>query len=520
MNASDSEVATPFNLGCTVLETVSANLERLNIAIEIIGQDRVFDAPESLAELIALLDGDPANDATGDPIAGPDGIFARNQYVLSDEEMDFEVLAAFPSGDSSFETVPLVGGGDAKLEAAEFLDAYEPQASCASDWCYLDVTNLLIDPDDAKPIAGRTLILAMPIGASLDVVVPVDPNDPGSEFVPSGFTRKVNLAGLQFFDLPALRRLFASQVIAVDTPSGTEHVAMSVAQRNALFGELGSQTNRGRDMDGDSSSDLDRNRDAIWDGQDDYLPGPISDDGLLCGSGVPGDLLQDGVQYGPHRADEKPGQAAFDAAFPDGLPPRSPVFCRELAGYRGLVGPVSGASDAFLWHGGATAAGTDDDADGFPDVVDNCATIANASQADFDTDGVGDVCDNCAVFPNPRVANDFLTANPWATLTGGQRDDDRDGFGNLCDADSTPSGTLVATPDLGNIRASLGRSRTTDTCGSSGVQRCGSFDLDETGDVIDADDLTRFRELVGKAAGPKCPTCPLTCASGEPENCN
>ena len=42
---------TPFNHGCTALETASANFERLLIATEIIGFDRVFDPPESLSEL-------------------------------------------------------------------------------------------------------------------------------------------------------------------------------------------------------------------------------------------------------------------------------------------------------------------------------------------------------------------------------------------------------------------------------------------------------------------------------------
>lgn len=36
---------------------------------------------------------------------------------------------------------------------------------------------------------------------------------------------------------------------------------------------------------------------------------------------------------------------------------------------------------------------TDTDADGRPDVSDNCKTISNAGQADYDGDGIGDVCD-------------------------------------------------------------------------------------------------------------------------------
>jgi len=166
------------------------------------------------------------------------------------------------------------------------------------------------------------------------------------------------------------------------------------------------------------------------------------------------------------------------------------------------------------------ASGTDDDEDGFPDVVDNCATIANAAQADRDSDGVGDSCDNCAAFPNPRVASEFLAANPWATTTGGQRDDDRDGYGNLCDADFTMSGAVVGGLDLGQIRGSVGRSRAASTCGSTGDLRCAVFDLDEAGDSIDAIDLTRFRELNGTRPGPTCPTCPLACESADLGNCD
>jgi hypothetical protein len=101
----------------------------------------------------------------------------------------------------------------------------------------------------------------------------------------------------------------------------------------------------------------------------------VTDDAILCGSGVPGDLLQDGVQYSPYRADQKPGSQAFTAELPDGLAPRSPVFCREITALLGLTGPLpdaaAGQGDAFLWHGGLGAPGTDDDTDGFPDVVDN-----------------------------------------------------------------------------------------------------------------------------------------------------
>jgi hypothetical protein len=169
----------------------------------------------------------------------------------------------------------------------------------------------------------------------------------------------------------------------------------------------------------------------------------------------------------------------------------------------------------------------DGDGDGVSDDVDNCPTIANADQVDSDGDGVGDACDNCVFVANPRVPDwtqaagsaTYLAANAWATLTGGQRDDDHDGYGNRCDADFTAAGALVGSADLAQFRASNGKNRTTDTCGTSGTEPCARYDLDEASTVIGSGDLTVFRSLSGKAAGPKCPTCPLPCEAGTAGTC-
>jgi len=125
---------------------------------------------------------------------------------------------------------------------------------------------------------------------------------------------------------------------------------------------------------------------------------------------------------------------------------------------------------------------------------------------------------------NPRVTPDvstYLSANPWATLTGGQRDDDHDGYGNRCDGKfTTGTGTVVGAGDLAELRASLGKSRTVDVCGTSGTRPCAIFDLDETTAVNGAGDLALFRSLNGKLPGPTCPTCPLTCTAGASGTCN
>jgi hypothetical protein len=108
-------------------------------------------------------------------------------------------------------------------------------------------------------------------------------------------------------------------------------------------------------------------------------------------------------------------------------------------------------------------------------------------------------------------------------MTGGQRDDDHDGFGNKCDAKFVGLATnAVGALDLNQFRASSGRNRDVDTCGTSGTRPCAIFDLDEnntTANAIGALDLNRFRALSGFLPGPKCPTCPLTCAAGANGTC-
>jgi hypothetical protein len=169
----------------------------------------------------------------------------------------------------------------------------------------------------------------------------------------------------------------------------------------------------------------------------------------------------------------------------------------------------------------ASGCQSDVDFDGVCDTSDNCPTIANPSQTDADADGVGDACDSCVNAANPRVTPDvstYLAANPWATLTGGQRDDDHDGYGNTCDAKFV-GGAVVGASDLVQFRASEGKNRANDNCGTSGTMPCAIFDLDETGAVINAGDLVRFRALNGKLPGPKCATCPLPCQAGTAASC-
>jgi hypothetical protein len=508
---SVNNASTSFNQTCTALETVSANYERLIMSGEVIGQDRVFDPPESLGELAAMLDGDPSNDAAGDPIAGPDGIFLPNQFVFRDDQMDFQVLEVRrPTG-------PIVVAPANKADALAFLAAFDPNVDCTAQECLLQVNAVLSDVNDAK--STLPLVLDLPIAFGVDQV---DSSTPPQVIGP----RKVNLAKLAYFDRAKLGRLLSGEVVEVND----EFLHMTNAQRvgtasnpsSGLFGYPRSDVPiPARDVNNDKINDLDQDKDGVWDGMDDFTPGPVSDDEILCGSGILGDkMLQDGIQYEPYRADQAPGSPAFQALFPNGLAPRSPVFCRSINALLGLIGDAPDGTRQFVWHGALAVGATDSDGDSWSDGIDNCPTIANPTQSDVDGDGAGDACDNCVDVFNPRVAADYLTVNPWATLTGGQRDDDDDGYGNLCDAKFTSGSSMVGMGDLAEFRSSSGKSRAVDECGTSGTLPCAIFDLDEQSPVISLPDLGRFRSLSGKAPGPKCPACPLTCVQGAEGSCN
>ncbi|HTO06085.1 MAG TPA: hypothetical protein VMR86_03435 [Myxococcota bacterium] len=334
---------TPFTKGCTVLERASANLERLLISTEIIGFDRVFDPPESLAELKAWGSGNTAKQATGDPIAGPDGIFARNQMVFSKDEVDYQVMTCCSVPNATTINAPADAVPDPNHTAAfQFLQTYNP-ATCPNEKCFLNVAPILVDSNDAKT-NGRIAVIDMPISQQ----AMMDGNTVG----------RINLALMEKTDLIGLRRLFSGQQVEF---AGHSWV-LNKTQRTSLFAPRQPVPATAIDQNADNKNDLDQDRDGIWDGMDDYTPGPITDDNILCGSGVRGDPLQEAAQYDPYRLDEAPGSAKFKAAFPNGLPPRSPVFCRSIAGITGGTTqtlPVKKAGGDgrfgrrdFLWQGG------------------------------------------------------------------------------------------------------------------------------------------------------------------------
>jgi Zn-dependent metalloprotease len=71
----------------------------------------------------------------------------------------------------------------------------------------------------------------------------------------------------------------------------------------------------------------------------------------------------------------------------------------------------------------------DDDADGVPDIADNCGGIANAGQTDIDGDGDGDACDPDDDADGVPDAQDDCP-RVWDAP---QTDTDGDGIGDVCD---------------------------------------------------------------------------------------
>ena len=102
--------------------------------------------------------------------------------------------------------------------------------------------------------------------------------------------------------------------------------------------------------------------------------------------------------------------------------------------------------------GDACQTGGDADGDGVPDAVDNCPRTPNPDQRDTDGDGIGDACDDCLATPNPDQAdadgdgvgdacdNCLAVANPT------QADADHDGVGDACDPCPADASCLPLVP--------------------------------------------------------------------------
>ncbi len=499
--------------GCTPLEVISANLERLYVTTEILGRGRFFDPPETVEEIQNWLAG---NHIAGDPVAGPDGI------RFNDFDLDGDGRVTDGVNEQGDQKALIAAGG--QLLGQSFIDCLRAQGITQfanRGVCYLNIDSTPLGPLQptvpGSPLATTSslnrLVAALPVALRLAYL------EPGGAFIGNAFFRWQALSALEMqqfvtddrLEVPA-SRLGAEARTILETrfnralpetillrppgnapPPGGVFTPFTTLS-NALF-----HPQQGLNVDANDTSDLDEDSDRALDFGDDGTPGPVDGGNFFCGSGRPGDVLQLPAQ---HELDAEQ-RALLAAAFPDGFPPRSPVFCSSTQFLLGLTGESAPGRRDFLWHGAAPDPSEDADADGVSDLSDLCPTIADPDQDDLDGDSVGDLCDNCVNVTNPRIASP-----PPAdlTTTGGQRDDNTNGSGNACDA-AVLGGVLVTVADVNEFKASLARRRTARACGTSRALSCAMFDLDGTGLLIGVNDVNRARTRLGSVPGPHCEAC-------------
>ena len=97
----------------------------------------------------------------------------------------------------------------------------------------------------------------------------------------------------------------------------------------------------------------------------------------------------------------------------------------------------------------------DSDADGIPDVFDNCPATPNPNQADTDRDGVGDACNDS----DDPDADEYATSldNCSLNFNPHQADRDGDGIGDVCDPfpDDTDNAKAQCDADLAEAMVAL-----------------------------------------------------------------
>ncbi len=187
----------------------------------------------------------------------------------------------------------------------------------------------------------------------------------------------------------------------------------------------------------------------------------------------------------------------------------------------------SGAHDPFS----ACASGSGDwDSDTIPDLDDNCATVANATQVDTDLDFWGTACDNCPSHPNPHQADldgdlsgdvcddddddDGVLdgSDNCPTVDNGQEDADGDGIGDACDpcTDTDGDGLGTSAPGmLGCVGDPFPDDPDNDADGD-GLEGA----LDNCVEVSNSDQLDEDFDGVGDACDP-CPTDPENDLDGD-----
>jgi hypothetical protein len=202
----------------------------------------------------------------------------------------------------------------------------------------------------------------------------------------------INLFEVELHDVTAFNDLLMGRTVDVCINNFTEDgECVGGKQSVRLTGGKGGQVfdlmRDGKDINNPSGSwpsysegviihDLDEDEDGVYDGLDDYTWGPVTDDNILCGSGIPGDTLQNALQYDLSGYDPDPANARAEYAkavaawgvkeLPNGdtilnLPTRNPTQCTTTAllGATGQTLPFRKAGGDgnygrrdFMWQGG------------------------------------------------------------------------------------------------------------------------------------------------------------------------
>ena len=183
-----------------------------------------------------------------------------------------------------------------------------------------------------------------------------------------------------------------------------------------------------------------------------------------------------------------PGSPRFDAAFPNGLPPRSPVFCRELTALLALVGSAPDAIAARATHFSGTAGWARPGPTTTTTASPTWSTTARRSRtrrrATTTRTASGDACDNCVDVPQPAGRGRLPGREPVGHAHGRAarrrprrlREPVRRGLHR--------SGAPRRWPGPGPApRAASAGAAATDDVRHVGRQPCAIFDLDETGDT-------------------------------------